>query len=48
MVQSNVITVENKLALENMIDKHSQEAETIFDVIIDLPCLVRKNYCLDI
>lgn len=46
MVQSNVITVEDKLVLENMIDKLSQEAETVLDVLSDLPRPCQKELLL--
>ena len=46
MVQSNVISVEDKLVLENMIDKLSQGAETILDVLNDLPKPCQKELLL--
>jgi len=42
------MSIEDKVVSEDMIKKLSQEADTILDIINDIPKNTRKNYYLDI
>ena len=48
LVYSIAMSIEDKVVSEDMIKKLSQEADTILDIINDIPKNTRKNYYLDI
>ena len=45
-IRSNGISVEDKLVLENMVSKMSQEAEIVIDVVSHLPRPCQKEILL--